>query len=94
MIIKNNFGLWSDLTFKTQGYRKNFDLINDNENIITEYEGIVSKMRIVENKPPLIIGEYSISVCNIELGKLLDVDLEKLMMMTHILNYYMQYKKN
>jgi hypothetical protein len=70
--------LWNNITFKTQGYRKNFDLITDDENIITEYDGVISEVRIVNQKPPFIVGEYGFSVWNIGLGKMLGVDFDKL----------------
>ncbi len=75
---KEDLELWGNITFKTQGYRKNIDFINDNENIITEYEGSVSKIRIFEEKPPIIIGEYGFSVWNIALGEKLNIDFNKL----------------
>jgi hypothetical protein len=74
----NDLSLWNKITFKTLAYRKNFDIINDNENIITEYDGYVSETRISEEKPPMIIGEYGFSVWNIRLGKDLNVDFNKL----------------
>jgi hypothetical protein len=73
-----DLNLWSRITFKTQGYRKNIDFINDNENIITEYEGGISEVRISEEKPPITIGEYGFSVWNITLGKKLNVNFNKL----------------
>lgn len=73
-----DLNLWSRITFKTHGYRKNIDFINDNENIITEYEGSVSEVRILEEKPPIIVGEYGFSVWNIALGKKLNVNFNKL----------------
>jgi len=86
----NNFNLklLSDITFKTQSYRKNFDFVNDNENIITEYDGCVSKLRIDNRKPPLIIGEYGFSVWNIELAKKLKINLNKLITKRVIENTY------
>lgn len=71
--------LWNNITFKTQGYRKNFDLVTDNENIITEYDGAISEIRIAGKKLPITVGEYSFSVWNIGLGKKLRFDLNKLM---------------
>jgi len=53
-------------------------LITDNEHIITEYDGNISVLRIAEGKSPLIIGEYGFSVWNIELGKTLGIDFDKL----------------
>jgi hypothetical protein len=75
---KIDIDIWSNLTFKTRCYRKNFDMINDNENIITEYDGGVSVLRLSQGKSPLVVGEYGYSVWNIELGKMLDVDFHEL----------------
>jgi len=71
--------LWSDLTFKTIGYRKNFDIIIEGENIITEYNGNISKLRMVERKLPEIIGEYSFSTWDVRTAKLIGIDVSKLM---------------
>ena len=79
--METKFGdldLWGRVTFKTCSYRKNIDFINDNENIITEYDGSISEIRLSEEKPPLIIGEYGFSVWNITLAKRFDVDINKL----------------
>ena len=70
--------LWNNITFKTLGYRKNFDFISTNENIITLYDGMISEIRLAKKIPPRPVGEYSFSVWNIDLGKKLNVDLEKL----------------
>ena len=77
-IYKNDLELWSNLTFKTRCYRKNFDLTTENENIITEYEGSVSELNVFRKKPPFVIGEFGFSVWNIELGNLLGVDFNAL----------------
>jgi hypothetical protein len=83
-----NWKLWDSVTFKTTSYRRNFDLINDNENIITEYEGNISEVRISEHKPPILIGEYLFSVWNLELGKMFNVDLNELFESHHFENIY------
>ena len=75
---KRQWKLWSDLTFKTKCYRKNFDMMTEDENIITECNGVISKLRISEKKPPVIIGEYSFSVWNIKLGKSLGFNINRL----------------
>jgi len=75
---KENWILWNNITFKTQSYRKNFDIVNQNENFITEHHGVVSEIRIIEKKPPLPIGEYDFSIWNIALGKKFGVDFNKL----------------
>jgi len=84
----NNLKLWNNITFKTEGYRKNFDFINDDENIITEYDGKISEIRISELKPPHIIGEYGFSVWHIDLGKKFNVNLKKLIANHHIEDTY------
>ena len=73
-----NIDLWSHLAFKTRSYRKNYDLVTKNENIITEYEGSISKLRIKERKLPILVGEFSFSVLNLKLGRMLEIDIEKL----------------
>jgi len=75
---REDWSLWSNLTFKTLGYRKNIDFVTDNENIITLYEGMVTEIRMKERKPPRPVGEYGFSVWNIELGKNFNVDFDKL----------------
>jgi hypothetical protein len=85
---RTDWKLWDNITFKTLGYRKNFDLISQNENIITQYDGMVSELRITKRKPPIPVGEYGFSVWNIELGKKLGVDLKKLIKDHEIENIY------
>jgi hypothetical protein len=85
---KKGWEIWNNLTFKTQGYRKNFDLVTENENIITEYIGTISELRIEGDMPPLIIGDYGFSVWNLGLAKTLDVDLHKLIKAHRMENTY------
>lgn len=68
-----------DITFKTTSYRKNVDMITNNENIITEYDGNITKLRINERKLPKIIGEYQVSTWNIRLAKLLNYNVINLL---------------
>lgn len=75
---REDWNLWSKITFKTQGYRKNFDMINFNENFITEYEGTVFEIRVDKHKPPRPVGEYGFSVWNIGLGEKFAVNFNKL----------------
>lgn len=75
---RKNWNLWSNITFKTQSYRKNFDLINLNENFITEYDGTISEIRLDKRQPPRPIGEYGFSIWNIGLGEKFAVDFNKL----------------
>jgi hypothetical protein len=83
-----DWNLWSNITFKTQGYRKNFDMIKDDENFITEYDGTVSEIRLKERKMPVLIGEYGFSVWNINLGKKFGVNFDKLIKEHAIENTY------
>lgn len=74
-----NWNLWNGITFKTLSYRKNFDFICDNENIITECEGTISGVRLKENKPPILVGDYMLSIWNIELSRQFGGDFMELM---------------
>jgi hypothetical protein len=77
-----NLGDWkilADVTFKTQSYRKNFDMINEDENFITECDGAISHLRIEKQKPPVFIGEYGFSIWNIALGNRFKVNFKKLL---------------
>ena len=85
---RTDIKIWSNISFKTCAYRKNYDLITINENIITEYDGTVSLLRISEKKSPLIIGEYGFSVWNIELAKMLKINLNKLIAAHNIEDIY------
>lgn len=67
-----------DLSFKTIGYHKNFDLMITGESIISEYEGIISKLQLLQKKLPLQVGEYSISTWDLELGRKLNVNIFEL----------------
>ena len=75
---KTNSTLWNNLTFKTQNYRKNYDIINLNERFITECDGTISQLRLDERKPPRTVGEYGFSVWNIESGKQFNVNFDNL----------------
>ena len=75
---RRDWNLWNNITFKTQGYRKNFDIVNTNENFITEYDGTISEIRFEKRKLPRPVGEYGFSVWNIGLGKKFAVNFDKL----------------
>src|ERR1035437_2613914 len=87
MYIKN-WNIWDNLTFKTIQYNKNFDMVNNNESFITEYCGTISEIRIGDYKPPIIVGEYTISLWNIELGKKFNADFNKLINEHHVEDIY------
>lgn len=82
--------LWKNITFKTQGYRKNIGFVNINECIITEYNGTISEIRLNDNKPPLIIGEYGLSVWNIGVGRELDIDINELLISYAVEDTYIE----
>jgi len=85
--------IWTNLAFKTQGYRKNFDLVTENENIITEHNGTISVLRIPEHQPPLTIGEFGFSTWNISLAKVLNINLNKLIKAYKAENTYEELQK-
>lgn len=70
-----DFKLWNDISTKTTLYHRNFDMVVPNDNIISEYDGIISKLRINEKKQPLTIGEFTLSVWNVGLCKLVETDI-------------------
>jgi len=75
---KYNFpDLLKKITFRTTTYNKNFDIIGKYESFITEHTGVISLVRIGEEKPATQIGEYYISSFNFELAKKCDIDLTK-----------------
>lgn len=78
MDIKN-WSLWNNITFRTTNYVKNYDLVTLNDNIITEHEGEISEIRVHLNQPPLIIGEFGISVWNVKLANKFGIDINKLL---------------
>ena len=65
-----HWNIWERLTFKTNSYRKNFDFVIKDENIITEYSGNISMLRLEDKLRPLPIGDYSFSIWNLDLAKL------------------------
>ena len=84
----HNYDLWRNLTFKTNSYRKNFDLILKDEQFITEHSGEISKVRIKDRKPPFLVGEFSMSVWNFKLAGMFDVDLGDVIKRYHIEDSY------
>jgi len=77
-IEKKYWNIWDNITFKTISYHKNFDLVNDDESLITEYCGTISLIRLAEYKPPLLMGEFELSTWNIELGNKFNANINKL----------------
>ena len=73
-----DWNLWDNITFKTLGYRKNFDMVSNNENIITQYDGMINETRLLTRQYPRPVGEYNFSVWNIELAKKFGVDIYNL----------------
>ena len=76
---KDHYNLWNKITFRTVNYRKNFDLINENESFISEYSGLISEIRLSDNLPPVIVGEYGYSVWNIEFALKFGSDITTLL---------------
>lgn len=70
-----NHQLWGSLSFKTISYSKNYDLLTNDDNFITEHEGIIYELRHHESKPPYIAGEYGFSILNLSLAREFEIDL-------------------
>ena len=65
------------LIFKTTTYNKNTNIVFKDDSFVTEYEGIINKLRIDDEKPPLHIGEFSMSQINFDIGKKFNADLKR-----------------
>jgi hypothetical protein len=74
----DNFEFWKNIVFRTKVYYNNYDNFIDSDGVITEHSGMISDLRINEGKPPIPIGEFSMSIWNISLCKLLNVNIFKL----------------
>lgn len=89
-----NTNILENITFKTTSYRKNYDVVNLGDNIITEQEGIISLLRLYERKKPLLVGEFNLSLWNLDLANQINVDILQLMgEMTHETIYKELYRE-
>lgn len=84
----DNWNIWNRLSFKTTSYRKNFDMLIDNDNIISEHVGVISMLNIGERTSPTIIGEYTFSVWNINLTKINKINTKKLVQSHYLEDTY------
>jgi hypothetical protein len=66
----------NNLTFKTTSYNKNTNIVFKDDSFITEYEGVITKIRVDEQKPPLHVGEFSMSQINYDVAKKFNADLK------------------
>jgi len=67
-----------NITFKTTTYYRNYEYLSEKENIVTHYDGMLYKLRIIEKKPPLPLGEYEFTIWNIGIGKELGINVNEL----------------
>lgn len=68
-----------DVSFKITSYRHNKDLFYENDSIISSSDGVILQLRVDNNKKPKQIGEYSIDNINLELGRVLSIDINELL---------------
>lgn len=80
----------NNLSFTNKLYKTNFDLINKYDNIITECDGTISKLRIKEKLPPLLVGEYNLSIWNLKLGFLLNANIPSLVHKFRLQDSYLE----
>ena len=73
-----NWTLWEKLAFRTQTYRKNFDLIDNGDRFITEHNGTISRLRFTEHKVPATAGEYGLTTINVDLACKSNIPLDNL----------------
>jgi len=71
----NNINLWRTLKFKYTAHSSNYDILTSSDNLITEYTGEIIKLRFIDNKPPLPIGDFSFSVWDFGLDRILNNNL-------------------
>lgn len=58
---------------------RNYDVIDLNDNIITECDGTINLIRTSKRLKPLQIGEYSISIWNLDIVNKLNIDVLELL---------------
>ena len=75
----DNINLWRTIKFKHTAHSSNYDMLSDSDSLITEYTGEIIKLRFVDNKPPLPIGDFSFSVWDFNLDRKLNNDLINVM---------------
>lgn len=85
--------LWEKITFKTEGYRKNNGFLNNDESIVTEYDGTITEVRLSTRKPPLTVGEYGFSVWNLKVARELNINVFELINEHSFETSYKQLKK-
>lgn len=71
--------LWNKISTKTTLFHKNYDMIELNDNIISEYDGTIAMLRFEEKKQPLTIGEFTISVWNLDVVNFYEGNVEALL---------------
>ena len=80
-VVNEEFNpILNKLTFKTISYNKNTNIIFRDDSFVTEYEGIITKLRIEEEKPPLQIGEFSMSQMNVDIAKNFNADINSFLL--------------
>lgn len=82
---EKDYELWNKLTFKTISYRKNFDITYEDENFLTEHEGVISEVRIDEKKPPFQVGEFQFTVWNLDFAREFKIKLQ-----SNLKNHYIE----
>lgn len=66
----------NNLTFKTTSYNKNTNIVFKDDSFVTEYEGVITKIRIEQEKPPLHIGEFSMTQMNFDIARKFNANLK------------------
>lgn len=67
--------LFRYLKFKYIAHHTNFNILTNTDHFLTDYTGDVIKLRFMENKPPLIIGDFSFSVWNFDLANKMNINV-------------------
>jgi hypothetical protein len=71
--------LWYMLKFNDNVRTSNFDTLNSNDNLISEHIGDIKKLRYIDNKAPIPIADFSYSVWNFKLDRIINNKLINVM---------------
>lgn len=89
----SNIKIHNGLTFRTFLFGKNYDVDLRGDNLISEYDGTISYKNYSNKKKSEIIGEFAVSVWNLELANKLGVNIiEEMLPTNEIIDTYREFE--
>lgn len=82
MNLTSNNKLLKNITFKSTSYIRNYDFFNNGDNVIIETDGSILLTNINAKVKSTLIGEYSTSLWNLDLMRLMGNDINNLLVET------------